>query len=191
MAAAFRLLLIGLVGGAADTGSPELRLLDPQGRSVSALPAAGDPPTVFLFASTACPITNRYAPELRRLHERFAPKGVRFWLVYPDPTEAGEAVKRHAQEFGYGIAPLRDPKHDLFRLAGARVTPEAAVFVGDIAGPRLVYRGRIDNRNVAFGKTRPVPTTRDLEDVLAALAQKKPVPTRTTTAIGCAIAPLE
>ena len=186
-----RLLMVGLMAAATDAGPADLGLLDPDGRPVSALPTAGDATTVFVFARTDCPITNRYAPELRRLHDRFAPQGVRFWLVYPDPGETSEAVRRHAQEFGYAIAPLRDPKHSLVRLAGATVTPEAAVFVGDASGPRLVYRGRIDDRNVAFGKARPAPSTRDLDDVLTALAQKRSVPARTTTAIGCAIAPLE
>jgi hypothetical protein len=163
---------------------------DPRADRVPALPAAGDPPAVLLFARTDCPITNRYAPELRRLRDRFAARGVRFWLVYPDPGETDTEVQRHAREFGYGMPTLRDATHALVRLAGARVTPEAAVFVGDAAGPRLVYRGRIDDRNVAFGKTRRVPRTRDLEHVLAALARGELLPTRTTTAIGCAIAPL-
>ena len=33
--------------------------------------------SVLLFVSTDCPISNRYAPELRRLRERFAPRGRR------------------------------------------------------------------------------------------------------------------
>jgi len=157
----------------------------------SILPSVGDPTTVLVFARTDCPITNRYAPELRRLHDRFAGRGVRFFLVYPDPAETDAGVQRHAGDFGFGMAAVRDPKHALVRLTGAHTTPEAAVFVGDPAGPRLVYRGRIDDRNVAPGKTRPSPRTRDLEDVLTALGQGQIVPTRTTTAIGCAIAPLE
>ncbi|HJS59811.1 MAG TPA: redoxin domain-containing protein [Vicinamibacteria bacterium] len=185
------LSLIGLLAAVEGVTSADLQPLDLDGRPVAALPAAGGPTTVFLFARTDCPIMNRYAPELRRLHDRFEPKGMRFWLVYPDPGETPEAVRRHAAEFSYGMAPLRDPRHSLVRLAGARVTPEAAVFVGDARGPRLVYRGRIDDRHVAFGNTRPAPTSRDLENVLAALAERKAVSTRTTTAIGCAIAPLE
>jgi hypothetical protein len=184
------LSLIGLLA-APTVEASDLRPLDLDGRPVTVLPAAGEPTTVLLFARTDCPIANRYAPELRRLHDRFTAKGMRFWLVYPDPTEAVEAVRGHAETFGFGFAPLRDPQHRLVRLAGARVTPEAAVFVGEAAGPRLVYRGRIDDRNVAFGRTRPAPTSRDLEDVLSALAERKTVSTRTTTAVGCAIAPLE
>jgi hypothetical protein len=146
---------------------------------------------VFVFTSTDCPIANRYAPELRRLHDRFGPQGVRFWFVHADPAETPDAIRRHAEAYGLGLTALRDPRHDLVRFAGARVTPEAAVFVAGKGGPRLVYRGRIDDRNVAFGRTRPAPKTHDLEDVLVALGSGTAVPPRTTTAVGCAIPPLE
>ncbi len=191
--AALRLFAIALLTGsrAAASGPEDVRLLGLDGRVVAALPRVGDPTTVFVFASTDCPISKRYAPELRRLYDGFAPAGVRFWLVYPDPDEAPAEIRRHTEEFGYGFTALRDPQHGLVRFAGVRVTPEAAVYVGAQGGARLVYRGRIDDRNVAYGRTRPAPTTRDLEDVLAALGQGKPVPTRTSTAIGCSIVSLE
>jgi hypothetical protein len=168
-----------------------IHLLDLDDRPVTPLPGPGDPTTVFVFTSTDCPIANRYAPELERIHDRFAHEGVRFWSVYADPSELGDAIRRHAGSFGHGFAALRDPRHDLVRLSGASVTPEAAVFVGGAEGPRLVYRGRIDDRNVALGRTRPAPTSHDLEDVLVAIGSGKAVPTRTTAAIGCAIPPLE
>ena len=44
--------------------------------------------TVFLFTRMNCPISNRYAPEVRRLHERFEPLGVEFVLVYLDPAQS-------------------------------------------------------------------------------------------------------
>ena len=184
------LFVTGLAAGAqaADAGHVRLEGLD--GRPVLALPGPAGPTTVFVFVSTECPIANRYAPELRRIHDRFA-RAARFWLVYADPAESSEAVRRHAESFGYAGAALRDPRHDLVRLAGAQVTPEAAVFVAGADGPRLVYRGRIDDRNVDFGRTRPAPTTRDLEDVLRAIASGTAGTLRTTPAVGCAIPPLE
>ena len=36
-------------------------------------------------------------------------------------------MQRHAREFGFGMTPLRDPKHVLVARAGASVTPEAGV----------------------------------------------------------------
>jgi hypothetical protein len=68
-------------------------------------------------------------------------------------------------------------------MTGVRVTPEAAVFVSG----QIVYRGRIDNRYVAFGKTRPAPTAHDLEAALETILKGKPVTNATTTAIGCFI----
>jgi len=55
------------------------------------------------------------------------------------------------------------------------------------AGPRLVYRGRIDDRAVDFGRARPQPQVRDLADVLETLTSGHALTLRTTTAVGCFI----
>lgn len=39
--------------------------------------------TVLRFISADCPSSNRYAPEINRLHGEFAARGVRFRLVSP------------------------------------------------------------------------------------------------------------
>jgi len=65
------------------------------------------------------------------------------------------------------------------------------VFVTEGNGRRMVYRGRIDNWHVAFGKARPAPTTRDLEAILEAVVEGKPVTSTTTPAIGCFISDLQ
>ena len=58
------------------------------GAPVDALQApAGTKAIVFLFTSTDCPISNRYAPEVRRIAEAFGSKGVVFRLVYPSPAD--------------------------------------------------------------------------------------------------------
>jgi hypothetical protein len=161
-------------------------VMDLEGRSIVVLPA-GPGPTVLVFTGTDCPISNRYAPELRRLGQRYAARGVAFRLVYVDPAETPAAIREHARAYGLGADVLRDPRHELVRLAGATVTPEAAVFVAGPAGPRLVYRGRIDDRTVDFGRTRPQPRTRDLADVLETLTTGHSLSLRTTTAVGCFI----
>lgn len=171
-------------GGAARQHPPApLRLLDLTGQEVDPLQTRGSKAVVFLFVRTDCPISNRYAPEVRRLNQKFAGRGVGFRLVYTDPDESVEMIRQHLKAYAYRLEVLRDPRHTLVKLAGVRVTPEAAVFV---AG-RMVYRGRIDNRFVAFGKTRPAPTIHDLEAALDAILQGKPVASETTTAIGCYI----
>jgi hypothetical protein len=163
-------------------------VLDLAGGPVDPLPRAGTGPAVLVFARTDCPIANRYAPELKRLHDRFARRGISFWLVYPDPSETPEVIRRHQRAFALGFRALRDPQHELVKASGATVTPEVAVYASDGSGPRLVYRGRIDDRHVDLGRARPAPTRRDLREVLEALAGGAPVTPRTTAAVGCFIA---
>ena len=54
----------------------------------------------------------------------------------------------------------------------------------------VLYRGRIDDRYIEFGKDRPEPTVRDLERALDAIIAGKPVPVRETRAIGCILSDL-
>ena len=139
--------------------------------------------SVFLFTRTDCPISNRYAPDVNRLHDRFSAAGVRFWLVYLDPKQDVADIRAHLREYGYSVGALLDSEHKLVRFAGATVTPEAAVYVGG----RLVYRGRIDDRYLAPGKSRPAPTVRYVENVLAAAVAGKRLQPHTTAATGCFI----
>jgi hypothetical protein len=159
------------------------------GAPLDALQApAGTTAIVFLFTSTDCPVSNRYAPEVRRIAETFASKGVVFRLVYPYPGDDAAAIREHMTAYSYdGVADaVRDTKLALVKFVGATITPEVAVVV---AG-RIVYRGRIDDRYVDLGRERPAPTRRDLFDALTAVVAGKPVPHATTQAVGCFISDL-
>ncbi len=157
------------------------------GAPVDALQApAGTKAIVFLFTSTDCPISNRYAPEVQRVVGEFSGKGVVFRLVYPNPADHAAAIREHLAAFSYegALEALRDPAHALVKFAKATMTPEAVV----VAGGRVVYRGRIDDRYVDLGVERPSPTVHDLADAVAAVLAGKPVPHPTTQAVGCFIA---
>lgn len=146
---------------------------------------AGVKAIVFLFTSTDCPISNRYAPEVRRIAEAFAPRGVVLRLVYPNPAETAPAIREHMAAFAYAglTQAFRDPQHALVKFVGATVTPEAAV----VASGHVVYRGRVDDRVVDLGLERPAPTRHDLAEALTAVLAGKPVTPSTTQAVGCFI----
>lgn len=154
---------------------------DLEGRRV--YPVADDI-SVLIFTRTDCPISNRYAPEISRLAKR---ANARFWLVYVDSSQSLAAVRAHTREYGYTVAAVIDPKHELVKHSGASITPEVAVFLHG----KLVYRGRIDNRHVDAGATRPAATVHDLEDVLSRISAGEPMKFRSTKAVGCFIEDLK
>ena len=139
---------------------------------------------VFAFVSIDCPISNRYAPELQRLKERFTSRGAAFWLVYPNKAESVEQISDHLKEFRYDIAALRDTDHSLVRKASVRVTPEVAVFGKD---GQLAYHGRIDDRYADLNKDRSQPTTHELADALEAVLSGRQPANTNVPAIGCLI----
>ena len=110
----------------------------------------------------------------------------KFVLVYPVQTDTPQKIDAHRKKFGYAFSYQRDISQKLVQLTGATVTPEVAV----MRGAQVLYRGRIDDRYVDFGKDRPEPTSHDLEDALDALIAGKPVAQKQTRAIGCIISDL-
>jgi AhpC/TSA family len=178
-------LSVACVSGAM-LAAAEVRLRDLDNRLVDALDApAGARGVAFLFVSVDCPISNRYAPEVRRLHDKFEGQGISFSLVYPNPVEPVAAIRRHIKDYSYPMRALRDPRHELVQKAGATITPEAAVF--DPNG-RLLYRGRIDDRYVSLGLERPVATRHDLDEALTDIVAGRAPRQATTQAVGCFIA---
>jgi hypothetical protein len=175
-------LVLALVGAVAPVGCRRRAATDLEGHAVDPL-ATGAPATVLIFVSTRCPISNRYAPELVRLYGTFAARGVEFFLVYALQGDGTEAIREHLREYALPMKALLDPAHVLVERAGVTTTPEVAVF----RGASRVYHGRIDDRQVDFGVTRPQPTRRDLELALTEVLAGKPIDVPVTDPIGCSI----
>ena len=173
-----------LSGSGFASTAKERTALNLSGEAIDPLSQITNKAVVLIFVSSECPISNRYAPEIRRLDEKFGAQGIKFLLVYPNADDSPAMIRQHTNDYRFGCASLRDPGHVLVKRAKATVTPEAAVFT---ANGRLAYHGRIDNRNVAFGKERPEATQHDLEDVLQAVLDGKPLTGLSTRAIGCYI----
>lgn len=146
---------------------------------------AGAVATVLVFTTTDCPISNRYAPEIQRLAGKFG--NAKFVLVYPVASDTPEVIDAHRKKFAYTIDAVRDTNQQLVKFTGVSVTPEVAVVDRN---QRVVYRGRIDDRYLEFGKDRPQATERDLERALEAVVEHRPVAVRETRAVGCFLADL-
>lgn len=163
---------------------PDVSLVDASNHSVNPFEARETKAIVFFFVRTDCPISNRYAPEMGRLAGKYASDGIRFWLIYPEAATSTAEIEQHRKEYHLSLKSLRDPRHRLVKIAKVIVTPEVAVFLPD---GRELYRGRIDDRYVDFGKERPEAVSHDLDETLNCIVNGKPILSSVTRAVGCYI----
>ena len=159
---------------------------DLTGKAVDPFREASGKAVVLVFLRTDCPISNRYAPAIQQLSGRYTGQAA-FWLVYPDQQASAASIRKYLKDYGYTLPALRDPHRALVGKSRVQVTPEAAVF--DARG-HLVYHGRIDDWYVDFGRSRPAPTTHDLDDAIRATLSGKPPAAGVTNAVGCYISDL-
>jgi hypothetical protein len=157
-------------------------LKDVNGRSHTPLSQRDSKATVLFFLLPDCPISNAYAPEIRRICTTYAAKKVAAFIVHADPDVSAADAKKHAKDYSLSCPVLLDPAHVLVERTGVTVAPEVAVIAPD---GKVVYRGRIDDWYVDYGKRRAEPTQRDLRNALDAILKGKPVPRATTKALGC------
>ncbi len=166
---------------------PQQTALDLDGKTVNPIKSNAGQLVILLFVRDDCPVSGRYAPTIQRISEEHR-KDARFYLVFPDKSESPSDIRKYLRDFRYSIPGLRDPEHALVKEARAQITPEAAVF--DAKGA-LVYHGRIDNLYEAFGRTRSVPTTHELEDAIAAALAGRPPSNAQVAGVGCYISDLQ
>jgi hypothetical protein len=160
-----------------DTGGHAQRPFQPEGKA-----------SVIFFITHDCPISNRYAREIRRICDQFAGRASCF-LDYVDPGLTPQQAAKHASDYGHGDYPtFVDTGHLLVKSTGATVTPEAVVITAD---GTIAYRGRIDNKYVTWGVSRPEATEHDLRKAIDAVLDGRPAPVARTKAVGCFITPRE
>ena len=156
-----------LVGGLTTKGKPAM------------FSVANSKATVLFFIATDCPIANRYAPEISRIAQSYAPKGVTSYRVYV--TAKAKDVVLHGKEFKLNFPAVLDSGRKLVKATGVKVTPEVALIN---AKGVMVYRGRIDDQNIEHGSIRK-DYRRDLRVALDELLAGKPVSQPEAAAIGC------
>ena len=177
-------LLTGWAGTCRAAAPPQFRLRDTQGATHTAAEWGNRTAILLFFVTIDCPVGNSYVPEMNRIHDAYAPRGVGVYAVQADPGVAEPAVVKYAKDYSYGFPLLMDRDQVLVRLADATVTPQAAVLYPD---GKAVYLGRIDNRVVDFGKSRPQATQSDVRMILDSVLSGKSAAFSTTKSIGCAI----
>ncbi len=145
--------------------------------TLSALVRQG--PVVFVFLSAECPVAQRYAMRLKRMHTEFADKHVTIVGVYSNENDSVEDVKAYLERADYPFPIVKDTDGSLARHIGGTMTPQAHL-IG--TSGVLRYRGSIDDNRY---ETRI--KHHYLKDALVAVLDGKPVPMKETAAFGCTI----
>ena len=177
-------LLVATSVLAIGAGAPKFSLSDSSGAKHTDAEWRAARASVLFFITTDCPISNGYVPEMNRIAQDYASRGVRVYAVMADTSIPLAEVRKHSQEYGFTFPVLLDPKQTLVHFTAASITPQAAVIS---PGGSMVYLGRIDNRVEGFGQQRQQATQHDLRDALDDVLAGKPVARPATKAIGCSI----
>ena len=82
----------------------EISVADVEGKVQRPLAAAGQVATVLFFVLHDCPISNGYAPEISRIAQEYAGRGVRSFVVYGEGDLTAEEARKHARDYGYRCA---------------------------------------------------------------------------------------
>lgn len=142
---------------------------------------------LLFFVLPDCPISNRYAPEIKQICEIYSGRGVACSLVYADPTLTDDRARAHAREYAHGPYPrFVDRDRRLVRATQVTVAPEAVVI--DASGT-VAYSGRIDDRYAELGQARRVVRDHTLRNALDALLDGRPVANTRVPSIGCYLGP--
>jgi len=166
------------------SSAPPFHLRDTEGAGHAASEWAVKKAVVLYFITVDCPVGNSYVPEMNRLREAYAGRGVGFYAVQADPAVAEAVAVKYARDYRYTFPLLLDPAQILVRHVNATVTPQVAVLSPE---GRLLYLGPVDNRVEDFGKQRPKATQNYVRDALDAVLNGKPVNVASHKSIGCAI----
>jgi peroxiredoxin len=164
--------------------APQFGLHDTRGAEHTPAEWNGKKAVLLLFVTTDCPVANSYVPEMNRIHDDYAARGVLVWAVQADPTVPAASVVQYAHDYHYGFPLVLDLRQSLVSLAGATITPQAAILSPE---GKVLYLGRIDNRVADFGQLRFKATVPDLRNALDEVLAGKPVAVPYTKSIGCAI----
>ena len=168
------------------TPAPSFALPDFAGRRHSLADFADRPALLVAFVCNHCPFVKHIRSAFAGFANEFLARGLAIVAINPNdlaayPQDGPEAMRREAEEFGYGFPYLLDESQDVAKAYRAACTPDFFLFD---AAHRLVYRGRFDESRPGSG----VPVTgADLRRALDAVLAGREVPSEQLPSLGCSI----
>src|SRR5271165_4346208 len=84
-------------------GGPQFQLRDTAGGVHNPAEWSGHKAILMFFVTTDCPVANSYVPEMNRIRDAYAPRGVLVYAVQADATTRDADVVRYAKDYRYGF----------------------------------------------------------------------------------------
>jgi thiol-disulfide isomerase/thioredoxin len=167
--------------------APDFKLPDTvSGKTLSLESLKGTQATMIMFICNHCPYVKLLNPEIVRVANDYAGKGVNFIAIssndvvqYPDDGP-GE-MKKVAGALGYSFPYLYDETQEVARAYDAACTPDFFVYDKNL---KLVYRGQFDDARPGNNKA---PSGKDLRAALDAIINGTAITTSQYPSIGCNI----
>ena len=169
------------------TKAPDFNLPDTvSGKNISLKDIASDKATVIMFTCNHCPYVIHVNPEIVKLSNDYAEKGVSFVAISANdvknyPADAPDKMTQLAKEVGYDFPYLYDETQEVAKAYDAACTPDFYIFDSEL---KLSYRGRLDASRPYSG----IPLTgSDLRTALDNVLAGEPVSEVQYPSAGCNI----
>lgn len=172
---------------ALGTKAPDFKLPDTvSGKKMSLEQLRSSKATVVMFLCNHCPYVKHVNPEVVRISNEYAPRGISFIGISANdpvqyPEDSPEQMKKTAAALGYTFPYLYDESQEVARAYDAACTPDFYVFDGKL---HLVYHGQMDDSRASGHQ--PL-TGKDLRTALDCILDGEPVPEFQRPSIGCSI----
>jgi len=189
------LLLASITAAHADSAEPlkveDFGLFDQQGRFHHLYYYENDPETsaiVMFVQGIGCPLVRKRLPELARLQEAYAGRGVRFCMINANPQDTREDIAEEAREYNIRMPILLDETQLVAKALKLDRTAEVLLIEPDRWVVR--YRGAISDQ-LDYETAKPSAAHAYIEDALNALLAGQPIDVPATSSPGCKITYLD
>lgn len=168
-----------------DMAPPFTGLPGTDGRPHSLQEFASSPLLLVVFSCNHCPYAQAWEGRLLQLAKDYAMKGMATVIINPNdtanyPDDRMDRMKERARAKNYPCPYVRDDSQEVAHAYGALVTPHLYLFDRQ---RRLIFQGRVDDNWQEPAKAKK----HFAQEAIEAALQGKPVPTPTTSVIGCTV----
>lgn len=139
---------------------------------------------VLVVQGNGCPVVRNALPDLKRVRDRYADKGVVFLMINSNLQDTRELVRAEAEEWGIDLPILVDETQLVGEGLGLTRTAEALLI--DPEGWELTYRGPINDR-LSYERQLAEAKEHYLADAIDALLAGTEPHVARQDAVGCLI----